>query len=94
MNVMECSFGRLRAHCRSLTMRLAVAKEDITIVITTCAGLHNIYEDKGQLLPEDPSVGRPLMPHPPDGHLVIDRHQKIVETLIQDMITNFLGAHL
>lgn len=49
-----------------MTVRLAVAEENIMMVINPCAVLQ--YEDKGQVLPEDPSVRRPLVvmsPPPP-----------------------------
>lgn len=66
-----------------------MAEENITMVITICAVLHNLCEDRGLILPQDPSVWRPLL-FPPMDVLNIDRHQYIMGTLIQALIAGLL----
>ncbi|CAM4570447.1 unnamed protein product [Caretta caretta] len=44
--VVECAFGRLKAHWRSLLTRLDLSETNISIVITACCACHNICESK------------------------------------------------
>ncbi|CAM5085672.1 unnamed protein product [Natator depressus] len=46
--VLECAFGRLKAHWRSLLTRLDLSETNIPIDITACRVLHNICESKGE----------------------------------------------
>lgn len=89
-NVVQCTFRSLKAHWRYLVTRLAMAEETITTVSTACAALHNICEDKGQVSPEDPAIGRPLIVSPNIDIHVINRPQKIVGTFVRATLVDSL----
>lgn len=73
-------------------MRLAVAKDNITMVINAFAVLHNLCKDKGHTLPENPSVAGPLVMVPTGMDILnIDRCHRIMGTLVQDVITDLVG---
>ncbi|CAM5164998.1 unnamed protein product [Natator depressus] len=44
----ECAFGHLKGHWRSLYGKLDLADDSIPAVISTCCTLHNICEGKGE----------------------------------------------
>lgn len=90
-NVMECTFGRLRARWQCLTARLAVAEENITSVIIAFTVLHNLCEEKGHILLEDASFGWLLPCPPPDADIqYIDRWLQVAGTLVQDILADHL----
>lgn len=45
-NVVECTFGRLKAMCRCLTACLAVGIQNVVTVIMACVMLHIICKEK------------------------------------------------
>nr|XP_048709085.1 uncharacterized protein LOC125637998 isoform X1 [Caretta caretta] len=47
--VVECAFGRLKAHWHCLLTRLDLSTTNIPIVIAACCVLHNICESKGEM---------------------------------------------
>ncbi|CAM5073258.1 unnamed protein product [Natator depressus] len=47
--VVECAFGCLKAHWRSLLTRLDLSDTNIPTVITACCALHDICESKGEM---------------------------------------------
>lgn len=59
-NDVECAFGHLRATWRCLTVSLTMYEENITSVIIACTVLHNLCEERGHVIPEDPIVGQPV----------------------------------
>ncbi|XP_065435194.1 uncharacterized protein LOC135978000 [Chrysemys picta bellii] len=46
--VVECAFGRLKGHWRSLLTRSDLSATNIPIVIAACCVLHNLCESKGE----------------------------------------------
>ncbi|KAG6923737.1 hypothetical protein G0U57_019521, partial [Chelydra serpentina] len=46
--VVECAFGRLKGHWRSLLTRSDLSETNIPIVIAACCVLYNLCESKGE----------------------------------------------